>query len=187
MAGMRAKYEPRAHICGGCGQTFTLTRQQVRRLDVAGRNGVYCSAACAKVRYATFRPPNWQQVERPCGTCGRLFWLQPAKVKPVNYCSRACAKAHNVATLPRMYRDEHPAWVGDEANSHTARARAIKWFAIQPCELCGEQPIQKARNVHRHHKDRNPENNDSSNIAFLCRRHHAAAHRALRQQEQTAT
>lgn len=46
----------------------------------------------------------------------------------------------------------------------------------EPCEVCGK--AGKGRGViDRHHRDSNRLNNDPSNIAFLCRRHHQAAHR----------
>lgn len=59
----------------------------------------------------------------------------------------------------------------------TGRSRAEALFPVeQPCEVCGK--AGKGRGViDRHHRDSNRLNNDPSNIAFLCRRHHNAAHR----------
>lgn len=46
----------------------------------------------------------------------------------------------------------------------------------EPCEVCGK--AGRGRGViDRHHRDSDRLNNDRSNIAFLCRKHHLAAHR----------
>ena len=39
---------------------------------------------------------------------------------------------------------------------------AQKLFPLRDCERCGKPGVE------RHHKDRNPDNNDSSNIEILC-------------------
>jgi hypothetical protein len=147
---------------------------------------------------------DWRQVERTCGTCGAVFFLRPAVVKPINYCSRACAAKARVgipkseaqrqkqsATLAgrpmpstaetnrQRVWEKHPRWRGDAVTKTIARHRAIRHFPALPCEVCGEQPIPGTRNIHRHHKDQNPRNNDPSNIAFLCRRHHRELHDRL--------
>lgn len=144
-------------------------------------------------------------VRRICGTCGVEFFLVPAKVSPVNYCSRQCfAKSVIGRVVPQEQRDRqraalrgranprtaetnrqrtgerHPRWRGDAPNKTRGRHRAMFRFPAQPCEVCGEVPVSGTRNIHRHHKDRNPMNNERSNIAFLCRGHHAELHRALR-------
>jgi len=53
------------------------------------------------------------------------------------------------------------------------RAEARRLYPSQPCEDCG------ARVAHRHHVNGDRQNNERSNIRFLCRRHHVAAHRVL--------
>ena len=59
----------------------------------------------------------------------------------------------------------------------TGRNRALLAFPAQPCEICGKEPGGRGT-VDRHHRDSDRLNNDPSNITFLCRRHHVAAHRA---------
>lgn len=150
-------------------------------------------------------PTHPSQVERTCGACGVAFWLRPSVVKPVNYCSRTCAGAAirgrripeaqrqhhsevmrgrpNPSTAARNRRqlgEQHPAWKGDRPDRFRGRHRAIRRYPAQPCEVCGEAPIPGTRNIHRHHKDCNSMNNAPTNIAFLCRAHHAEAHRAIR-------
>lgn len=54
------------------------------------------------------------------------------------------------------------------ANGHNF---AKRWFPMpELCEACEKVPP-----VDRHHRDGNSQNNDPSNIAFLCRRCHMAA------------
>jgi hypothetical protein len=98
------------------------------------------------------------------------------------YCTRKCFGEADAAR-PRPVREAHARWVGATPTKRTGRARANQWFAPRPCAVCGEAPVIGKRNVHRHHKDGNPRNNDESNIAFLCRTHHVAAHRAMKRRE----
>lgn len=58
----------------------------------------------------------------------------------------------------------------------TGRARAESLYAIRPCEVCGREPSGRG-SVERHHIDSDRLNNGPSNIRFLCRKHHIAAHR----------
>lgn len=65
----------------------------------------------------------------------------------------------------------NPRWAGDAVTKSGGRQRARRLFpGPQICEIagCGKQ-------AERHHKDDNTANNDPSNIAFLCRRHHVLA------------
>lgn len=55
------------------------------------------------------------------------------------------------------------------------RAVAYRRYSGRPCEVCG-LPYGERR-VDRHHIDSDRLNNKPSNIAFLCKRHHKAAHR----------
>ncbi len=64
---------------------------------------------------------------------------------------------------------------GDPDKLGRGRAKAI-YPVEQPCEVCGK--AGKGRGViDRHHRNSDRLDNSSENIAFLCRRHHHAAHR----------
>ena len=52
---------------------------------------------------------------------------------------------------------------------------ARRLYVTQPCELCGS-----VRDIHRHHRDCDPNNNARSNIGFLCRSHHMRHHQIIR-------
>ena len=58
----------------------------------------------------------------------------------------------------------------------TGRCRAERMYPAQPCEVCGKPPGGRGT-VDRHHRDSDRLNNAPDNIAFLCRKHHHAAHR----------
>lgn len=62
-------------------------------------------------------------------------------------------------------------WAGDNPAPATGRQRARKLYpGVIPCEVngCGKK-------AERHHIDGNTSNNDRSNIAFLCNKHHKEA------------
>lgn len=61
-------------------------------------------------------------------------------------------------------------WQGDDASEGAGRQRAQSIYPAEPCEVCGNE------NGHRHHKDRNPLNNNRSNIEFLCVSCHTKRH-----------
>lgn len=65
---------------------------------------------------------------------------------------------------------KNPCWQGDYAKPNAGRMRAQKLFPTEPCVACG------TTEGHRHHIDRNPLNNDRSNIQFLCASCHQLLH-----------
>lgn len=69
------------------------------------------------------------------------------------HCSQACANSR--ATV--------------QANTHRWRAKRVKQKDV--CEDCGT-----TENLHIHHKDRNPANNEPSNLAVLCSSCHMKLH-----------
>jgi hypothetical protein len=61
-------------------------------------------------------------------------------------------------------RENNGMWKGN--NVISGHGRAISWFKLKPCEICGNS------NSEHHHKDSNSFNNSPENIQFLCRKHH---------------
>ncbi len=86
--------------------------------------------------------------------CGRIFATEGTR-------------RYHVRSSPACRR-----WDDDQHG----RAIAEQLFAVEePCEVCGK--TGKGRGViDRHHRDSDRLNNAASNIAFLCRKHHQAAH-----------
>ncbi|MGH2966315.1 MAG: hypothetical protein ACRDMH_13195 [Solirubrobacterales bacterium] len=67
-----------------------------------------------------------------------------------------------------------PRWKGDAARTDNKHQRAVKLYSLDgvACEAEGcENPAE-----HRHHRDRDPGNNERSNIEFLCAPCHRAEH-----------
>lgn len=69
------------------------------------------------------------------------------------HCSQSCANSRIVV----------------QRNTHGYRAR--KAVEVKNCEECGT-----TERLHVHHKDRNPANNDVSNLAVLCASCHLKLH-----------
>lgn len=64
---------------------------------------------------------------------------------------------------------DNPNWKADSTHRGTHQTRAWRMYRADQCSECGAQPAE------RHHADGNRLNNESSNIAILCRRCHMLA------------
>lgn len=60
-------------------------------------------------------------------------------------------------------------WRGDDVSIAAGRKRAQRLFKLGPCSKCGAEPSQ------RHHKDKDPLNNNPDNIEILCPKCHLDA------------
>jgi hypothetical protein len=58
----------------------------------------------------------------------------------------------------------------------TGRGRARALYPLEPCEVCGKTGSGRG-SIDRHHRNSDRLDNAPENIAFLCRRHHHAAHK----------
>jgi hypothetical protein len=96
--------------------------------------------------------------------------------------ARSTREAANLPHVAERHRGPNNARWNPEPSDDLGRQRARKLFAGQPCEQCGVAPIPGKGNIHRHHRDENPLNNDPSNIAFLCASHHMALHQRRRRE-----
>lgn len=79
---------------------------------------------------------------------------------------------------PQGFRENNSNWRGNKACPQAGRYRAGVWFPLTPCEVCGSSGTE------RHHKDGNPLNNDPSNIAILCHKHHMGIHERVRTRDE---
>jgi len=69
---------------------------------------------------------------------------------------------------------EHHRWRGENATPNKKRARAQRWFSLEGVTCEHEQCDKPATD--RHHKNGDIDNNERTNLAFLCRRHHMEIH-----------
>ncbi len=135
-------------LCSVCGTPIYRRPIELRR----GR--VFCSQACYGKGI---------RKETPCVICGTLI-LASANKKT---CSRACANTHRAGIKYGIGSSR------DKVKSQ----RALKWRLLaergQKCERCGYVKIEI---LEVHHKDRNRDNNDLSNLALVCPNCHAEEH-----------
>lgn len=77
------------------------------------------------------------------------------------------------AARQKKLGDKNHRWRGDAASPNAGRQRANKLFssAGRLCAFCGA-----SSNLHRHHRDGNPLNNQESNIEIICARCHQHEH-----------
>jgi hypothetical protein len=102
-----------------------------------------------------------------CPICGDRFRVRGG-VKAAKTCGRRSC------TSELMSREHSH---GDAASPQAARGRAGRVTKERGrCERCGLPPGPRAHD--RHHRDRDPYNNDPANIEVLCRDCHAAEHDA---------
>lgn len=77
----------------------------------------------------------------------------------------------------------HPQWKGDGISTRWARYGSHKVIPkLGTCEQCGERPARE-----RHHIDKNPRNNDLSNLQQLCALCHRKMHPQVRGEKVPAT
>ncbi len=111
---------------------------------------------------------NWKggPVSVVCERCGMRFLMQRGGT-PRRYCSHSCAnrRAHGLKENP--------------IGAVTGHQRASRLYERpDACQRCGE-PARETRSnavIHIHHKDRNPLNNEPTNIEFLCPPCHRLEH-----------
>ena len=83
----------------------------------------------------------------------------------------AALKASGLPPTPQPAGERHGHWKGAAALEGSKRVRAQRAYDLAgvTCEYSGGCSKRAAE---RHHGDGDPGNNDRSNVAFLCRRHH---------------
>lgn len=112
--------------------------------------------------------------EKVCERCGRSYRRADLPSRQSNrhwlrrkFCSAECQEADLAERAREMRGEKSPVWKGDKATAQAGRKRAREMYPdVQPCEVCGVEKTD------RHHRDGNTLNNEPSNIAWLCRKHH---------------
>lgn len=116
-----------------------------------------------------------RQVKVKCAYCHKESYKHPSRES--KYCSRDCWNKSRIGV-------QRPSEVGAKVsatklskpvtNDAAGRKRANKYLypIAEPCEECGA-----TEGIDRHHIDINPQNNERSNIRFLCKLHHQRTHK----------
>lgn len=120
----------------------------------ANKGRVFCSVVCYGIS---------QREEIPCLICGKLILAGFNK----KTCSRACANKN------RQGIKYHLGSPRDKVKSQQALKLRLLKVRGRKCEKCG---YNKYEILHVHHKDRNRNNNDLSNLALICPNCHYEEH-----------
>jgi len=113
----------------------------------------------------------YTSIEVACYKCGK------AVTKAISHASRSksgyyyCSKSCSVSINNALYKsgDKHPNYNGGLASY---RKRALAYYGPK-CAFC-DYSVKKVLQVH--HKDKNRDNNDLSNLIVLCPTHHREIH-----------
>lgn len=151
--------------CLHCEKEFNAPVREVNR-----GNGKFCSRACSGAYNGLHRPKPENNLE--CSWCHipiyRTEFQKTLSKSQLFFCSRACKdRAQALDGLKAL----HPPHFGSGISSYREIAFRIK---DKVCERCGYDQHEAAIIVH--HKDRNRNNNDISNLEVLCCNCHAIEH-----------
>lgn len=102
---------------------------------------------------------------RPCDIC------QEPTGNP-RYCSMKCVGLRKYPPgFAKKISDTKLAMPARTIAGGYKRASKYLYAKPEPCEACGT-----IENINRHHKDKDPKNNNRDNIQFLCQLHHQRLH-----------
>ena len=132
--------------CEECGSKFTHIASRANKAK-------YCSQKCyhkAMNRKGT--------VEYKCQHCGKNFLDAPSHKR--KYCSKACVNKSAKETFKPKFT--------------TVRKAMLTRGLLNKCERCGFDEFPQILGVH--HKDRDRNNNDMTNLEVLCPNCHSIEH-----------
>jgi hypothetical protein len=99
-----------------------------------------------------------------CPICGLPF-RSDRSAKSKRTCSRACAAELRASKLTK----------GRAASKQAARGRARRFVRVESCARCGSSGSPE-NSLEIHHRDRDPYNNDPSNLEVVCGLCHTEEH-----------
>ena len=170
--------------CHTCGKEFYVPK----RLAEQRR---FCSRECAVIHTNQLKKTG---DNKACETCGKLFYSTPARYESAKYCSDSCRDQRRLKLMkgkcltcgndfeyqnmgaPRKYCSEKCGRVARKFLIRKDRKwqnRELRTFA-ERCQMCGYEAHKEILGVH--HIDKNPKNNDSSNLIVLCPNCHSVEH-----------
>ena len=128
--------------------------------------GKYCSRTCQFIGQHS-------GAKYPCSTCNTLIYRTPRDVRKSSsghfFCNRSCfAKYKNSLWA---LGEEHFNWKNGRGSYRNLMLRSSKEPPV--CKNCG---IDDARVLVVHHVDHDRQNNDQSNLKWLCRNCHYLTH-----------
>jgi len=153
--------------CLNCHQDFNADLREVKR-----QNAKFCSRRCSRIHYNNNRTPLLPNVT--CAHCNIMFYKNISKQKKSKSGLYFCSRAHKDASQKiGGIKEIMPPHYGNGVGLHDYRRIA---FLTKPkrCERCSYDINPAAIIVH--HKDRNRENYDITNLEVLCANCHFIEH-----------
>lgn len=153
--------------CLHCGQ-----EAHVENKEIARGFGKFCSHKCSSIYNAEHRPKPESNVN--CAYCGVNFYINRTKKKNSKSGLYFCCRKHkDIAQRIGGIREIMPPHYGTTVSDYRVLVFRV---AGKPkvCERCGYDKHEAGIIVH--HRDRNRDNNDISNLEVLCAICHAIEH-----------
>ncbi len=127
--------------------------------------GKYCSNAC---KHASFR----KGIIVACSSCGiqtnRDMKSQKRSKSGKFFCSKNCQTVWRNTTL--YVREGHSNWTGGKSSYRSVMLRD------QRAKTCVKCNLSDPRVLAVHHRDKNRDNNDLTNLIWLCHNCHYLVH-----------
>lgn len=136
--------------CSICGKDIYKRPSVIK----ANKGAIFCSQKCYGISC---------RIEVPCIVCNQLILSGLHK----RTCSRKCSNIHRAGIKYKLGRPRDKAEQIRSIKMRLLRERGEK------CERCG---YAKVEILHVHHKDRDRNNNDVSNLEIICPNCHYEEH-----------
>ena len=112
----------------------------------------------------------YQKVILNCPVCNKEFETQEGHPKAKTTCSYACSNTHFRS------KTDNGQYKHGKKSAYDMKNYRVKAFRLleNKCNHCGFDAYKEV--LHVHHKDRNRDNNDISNLEILCPTCHEVEH-----------
>ena len=151
--------------CLNCQSEFNAPAKEVKR-----GNGKFCSKKCSGEYNGKIRPK--PEPNKECAWCSLPIYRNKSTAAVSKSGLHFCSDEHkNKAQSLNGLREMHLPHYGT-GNNYRDKVFKIEG-KLKICERCG---FDNAAAIIVHHKDRNRENNDLSNLEILCCNCHAIEH-----------
>lgn len=175
------KREVKETFCSDkCSCQYRAKEQRKRECPICKgyppRGKKYCSVECKKK--GAKRAKTLKDI--PCAHCNTLF---TPKSKRSTYCSRSCANKAHAERMTGAGNSHFKDGTSYTKEFQDSRAPILERDNFQ-CQMCGEAEVKNqtkrykgVSNLHIHHIDHNPQNNDYTNLITLCITCHIRHHK----------
>lgn len=155
--------------CKNCNIVCEVPQKEVKR-----GNGKFCSLKCSH-EFRKKQPKIEKDHNCICAKCEKTFYKNKSSKKisksGLYFCSRKCKdEAQRIGGIKEI----QPGHYGKGNNAGYYRKVTERAGLMHECQKCGYNKIPSILQVH--HKDRNRENNDISNLEVLCPNCHLEDH-----------